>query len=278
MAELWIPRPARRFRPRISSGWRPARRSRRRRGEDLDPLSDVAGRRGRDDGRGLRRACPRRRDVDAGGKGRASADIDELVALFGRARPRPRRGFRGREEPAEAAAPLVRRQPRLHFCRLRARVSIREVWLPRTAVRPYPSRSRPLGTRASKNSSRSTPAGMSAATSAMRRSPRARPGRPRSHAPRYACQFGRLASTSSVGAWTPCAASSAALECFGLWVPAPPASPHVALDAFHAVCGGRAVRPREEDRSRRVVWAGGTVLPWGVRQRRSVVPEGMETR
>ena len=37
----------------------------------------------------------------------------------------------------------------------------------------------------------------------------------RPQTPRYACQFGRLASTSSVGAWTPCAGSSAAVDALG---------------------------------------------------------------
>ena len=98
-------------------------------------------------------------------------------------------------------------------------MSIREMWLPRTTVRPRPSRSRPLGTCSSRNSSRSTnvrtarlpppptcpPSRMSAETPAMRRP----------QTPRSACQFGRLASTSSVGTWTPCAASSAAVDALG---------------------------------------------------------------
>ena len=120
-------------------------------------------------------------------------------------RPRPRgscptipaaRGW----GPLPPLEPLGRTRPRP--CRSRARVSIREVWLPRTTVRPRPSRSRPLGTCAS----------MSAETPAMRRSPRTGRCRPRHQTPRYACQFGSLASTSSVDAWTPCAASSAAVD------------------------------------------------------------------
>ena len=138
-------------------------------------------------------------------------------------------------------------------CRLRARVSIREMWLPRTTVRPRPSRSRPLGTCSSRNSSRSTnvrtarlpppptcpPSRMSAETPAMRRP----------QTPRYACQFGRLASTSSVGAWTPCAASSAAVDALG----SDPSSAEHARPSyrtaasnrgeFDAVRGGRTVRP-----------------------------------
>ena len=135
-------------------------------------------------------------------------------------------------------------------------MSILEVWLPRTTVRPRPSRSTPLGTCASTNSSRSTnvrtarstpptcpPARMSAETSAMRRSPRAGPCRPRPQTPRYACQFGRLASTSSVGAWTPCAASSAAVDALGLG----PSSAKHARQPYRT-------SPLEPGRVRRRVW------------------------
>ena len=68
----------------------------------------------------------------------------------------------------------------------------------------------------------------------MRRSPRAGPWRPRPQTPRYACPFGRLASTSSVGAWTPCAASSAAVDALDLGSVVrqthPPVLPYVALE------------------------------------------------
>ena len=125
-------------------------------------------------------------------------------------------------------------------------MSILEVWLPRTTVRPRSSRSTPLGTCVSTNSSRSTNVRtarstrptcplvrMNAVASAMRRSRRAGPCRPRPQTPRYACQFGRLASTSSVGAWTPCVASSVAVDTWA-WVRRPP----------NTVCGGRAARPQ----------------------------------
>ena len=142
------------------------------------------------------------------------ADLTPVPAL-------PVIGARALALPAGTGGPDVRGV-------LRARVSIREVWLPRTTVRPRPSRSRPLGTCASRNSSRSTnvrtarlppptrpTSRMSAETPAMRRSPSAGPCRLRSQTARYACQFGRLASTSSLGAWTPCAASSAAVDALG---------------------------------------------------------------
>ena len=68
----------------------------------------------------------------------------------------------------------------------------------------------------------------------MRRSPRAGPWRPRPQTPRYACPFGRLASTSSVGAWTPCAASSAAVDALDLGSVVrqthPPVLPYVSLE------------------------------------------------
>ena len=84
------------------------------------------------------------------------------------------------------------------------------MWLPRT-TRPCRSRNRPLDTRASRNSSRGT-------TVRIARSPRPScpPAGMSAETPRYACRFGRLASTSSVGAWTPCAASSATVETLGL--------------------------------------------------------------
>ena len=72
----------------------------------------------------------------------------------------------------------------------------------------------------------------------------------RPQTPRYACQFGRLASTSSVGAWTPCAASSAAVDALG----SDPSSAEHARPSyrtaasnrgeFDAVRGGRTVRPQ----------------------------------
>ena len=98
---------------------------------------------------------------------------------------------------------------------------------------PAPAGNRPLGTCASRNSSRSTrvriarlppptcpPSRMSAETPAIASAAHAP-----DHAdyaprpPRYACQFGRLASTSSAGAWTPCVASSAVVDALGLGSP-----------------------------------------------------------
>ena len=113
-------------------------------------------------------------------------------------------------------------------------------------------RTLPLGTCALTNSSRSTnvrtarststpptcpPARMSAETSAMRRSTRAGPCRPSPQTRRYACQFARLASTSSVGAWTPCAASSAAVDA-GALVDAPSAPANVG-DTATGLAAGR---------------------------------------
>ena len=186
-------------RGRRRAGTRRARRPRRRRRGSGRPRGRPRGSPGvrpRTHG-----SCP----TDSGGDG------------VGHPHPPPETSWAG-------AAPRRRGFP----CRLRARVSIREVWLPRTTVRPRPSRSRPLGTCASRNSSRSTkvriarlppptcpPSRMSAETPAMRRSPRAGPRRLRPQTPRYACQFGRLASTSSVGAWTPCVASSAVVDALG---------------------------------------------------------------
>ena len=72
----------------------------------------------------------------------------------------------------------------------------------------------------------------------------------RPQTPRYACQFGRLVSTSSVGAWTPCAASSAAVDALG----SDPSSAEHARPSyrtaasnrgeFDAVRGGRTVPPQ----------------------------------
>ena len=190
--------------------------------------------------RGRRRQRPRGRTLHApwwwltspprrrGSAARSSTTAAPPTSLDARVCPGPA------PHPAASGCP----------CRSRVRVSILEVWLPRTTVRPRPSRSTPLGTCASTNSSRSTnvrtarstpptcpPARMSAETSAMRRSPRAGPCRPRPQTRRYACQFARLASTSSVGAWTPCAASSAAVDAVAV--------------------GGRAVRSRESLGGRR---------------------------
>ena len=77
----------------------------------------------------------------------------------------------------------------------------------------------------------------------MRRSPRAGPYRLRLQTTPYACQFGRLASTSSVGAWTPCAASPR------------PLTPWARNRGdFDAVRGGRTVPPPATSPvSRRVV-------------------------
>ena len=104
-----------------------------------------------------------------------------------------------------------------------------------------PSRSRPLGTCASKNQHERqnrevAPANPSTVvderrTPAMRRSPRAGPCRPRHQTPRYACRFGSLASTSWVDAWTPCVASSVAID--AACVAAAPSAPESSLiDSF----------------------------------------------
>ena len=104
-------------------------------------------------------------------------------------------------------------------CRFSARVPIREVWLASTAtltVRTRPVRSRTPGTCPSRRSSGRTNVRSARSTPPNCRSPRAGPCRPPSQTSRPDCQFGRLASTSSAGAWTPCAGSSAAVDASGL--------------------------------------------------------------
>ena len=137
----------------------------------------------------------------AGGRPCGGAALESAPGPAVAARRNSRR--RGRWDPPPPLEPLGPDPPASSGCpcRLRARVSIREVWLPKTTVRPRPSRSRPLGTWASRNSSRSNV-----------------------RTARYACQFGRLASTLSA-AWTPCAASSAAVDAWGLGVRRPPNTP-----------------------------------------------------
>ena len=115
-------------------------------------------------------------------------------------------------------SPPAGRRPR-RSCRFSARVPIREVWLASTAtltVRTRPVRSRTPGTCPSRRSSGRTNVRSARSTPPNCRSPRAGPCRPPSQTSRPACQFGRLASTSSAGAWTPCAGSSAAVDASGL--------------------------------------------------------------